>query len=270
MLRIVSGDKNKKTIKVLNVEIGMKKPVIIAGPCAIESREMIIETALYVKEKGADILRGGAYKPRTSPYSFQGLKEEGLKYLKEAGDTANLPVVSELLDIRDMDIVCRYVDIIQIGSRNMHNFSLLKEVGKIKKPVILKRGMAATVEEWLNAAEYIAAEGNEEIILCERGIRTFERHTRNTLDISAVPVIKSMTTLPVIVDPSHGTGRRELVSSMSLASIAAGADGIMVEVHRYPEIAMSDGSQSLTFHEFSGLAGKIQALSDFLNNNNIL
>lgn len=264
MLRIVSNKNKKKIVKIKDLEIGNGYPVIIGGPCAIENRDMIMETAFFIKKSGASILRGGAYKPRTSPYSFQGLREEGLMFLKEAGDEAGLPVVSELLDIRDMDIVCKHVDIIQIGSRNMHNFSLLKEIGRIKKPIILKRGMAATVEEWLNAAEYIASEGNDSIILCERGIRTFERYTRNTLDLSAVPVIKSISMLPIIVDPSHGTGKRELIEPMSLASIAAGADGIMIEVHRYPEIAMSDGSQSLTFQEFSTLTERVEKLSNFL------
>lgn len=266
MLRIVSDKTQKKVIRVKDVEVGGGKPVIIAGPCAIESREMVMQIASFVKQNGAAILRGGAYKPRTSPYSFQGLREEGLMYLKEAGNAADIPVVSELLDVRDMETLIRYVDIIQIGSRNMQNFSLLKEVGKLKMPVILKRGMSATIDEWLNAAEYIASEGNENIIMCERGIRTFERYTRNTLDISAVPIIKNISMLPIIVDPSHGTGRRELVESMSLSSIAAGADGIMVEVHQHPEIAMSDGSQSLTFDEFSKLSKKVADLSRFIEN----
>jgi len=264
ILRIVCDTSRKKFIKVKDVEFGRGDPVIIAGPCAIESKEQIEEIALFAKECGASVLRGGAYKPRTSPYSFQGLKEEGLRYLKNAGDTVNLPVISELLDVRDVDIICKYVDIIQIGSRNMQNFSLLKEVGRLNIPVMLKRGMSSTIEEWLNAAEYIAAEGNRNIILCERGIRTFERYTRNTLDISAVPIIKNTSNLPIVVDPSHGTGRRELILPMSLASIASGADGIMVEIHRFPEVALSDGSQSLNVEECKILCEKISLLSKSL------
>jgi len=264
MLRVVTDKDRKKIINVKGVEFGGGNNVIIGGPCAIESSEQIVEIARFVKEKGASVLRGGAYKPRTSPYSFQGLKEEGLKYLKLAGKEASIPVVSELLDIRDIYVVCQYVDIIQIGSRNMQNFSLLKEVGKLNIPVVLKRGMSATIEEWLNAAEYIASEGNESIILCERGIRTFERYTRNTLDVSAVPIIKSMSILPIIVDPSHGTGRRELILPMSMAAIASGADGIMVEVHEHPEFALSDGGQSINFSEFAMLAKKATALAHFI------
>lgn len=265
MLRIVSNNKHKKKIMTGDVVIGGGKSIIIAGPCAVESEEQITSIALSVKKNGATILRGGAYKPRTSPYSFQGLKETGLLYLKEAGLKAGMPVVSELLDVRDIDILLKYVDLIQVGSRNMQNFALLKEVGKSRKPVILKRGMSATIEEWLNAAEYIAAEGNEDIILCERGIRTFETHTRNTLDISAVPIIKGISMLPIIVDPSHGTGKRELITPMSLASIAGGADGIMVEVHQYPEIALSDGSQSINLDEFSTLSKKVKTLDDLMD-----
>lgn len=265
MTRIVSDFSRKKIIDIKGIRIGSGKPVIIAGPCAVESQEQIYQIAMFVKQKGAGILRGGAYKPRTSPYSFQGLEEKGLEYLKNAGVVYDIPVVSELLDVRDIDTLYKYVDVIQIGSRNMQNFSLLKQVGKTDKPVILKRGMAATYEEWLNAAEYIAAEGNENIILCERGIRTFETHTRNTLDLSAVPVIKNSSILPIIVDPSHGTGRRDLVMPMSLASIAAGADGIMVEVHQYPEIALSDGSQSITLEDFEVLAENVNAISELLS-----
>lgn len=264
MTRIVSNMSYKKIVKIGDVEVGGGAPVIIAGPCAVESEEQIIKIALFVKSKGASILRGGAFKPRTSPYSFQGLKDRGLEYLRKAGDAANIPVISELLDVRDIDILCKYVDIIQIGSRSMQNFALLREVGKVKKPVVLKRGMASTIEEWLDAAEYIASEGNENIILCERGIRTFETHTRNTLDISAVPVIKNSSMLPILVDPSHGTGKRELIEPMSLASICAGADGIMVEVHEYPEIALSDGSQSINLSDFELLAKKIYRLHDFV------
>lgn len=266
VLRIVCDKKRKKPVMVRDVEVGGGRPVIIAGPCAVESPDQIFEIAGAIKKSGASILRGGAYKPRTSPYAFQGLGEEGLKYLRQAGDEYNLPVVSELLDSRDVDTICRYVDLIQIGSRNMHNYPLLKEVGRAKKPVMLKRGMASTIEEWLNAAEYIASEGNEDIILCERGIRTFEPYTRNTLDISAVPIIKGISMLPVIVDPSHGTGRRELVIPMSQAAVAAGADGIMVEVHPYPEIALSDGSQSIDMDAFSDLSMRITKLGQFMDN----
>lgn len=269
LTRIVSDKAHKKTVKIGDLEIGGNKPVIIAGPCAVESEEQIINTALFVKGKGASILRGGAYKPRTSPYSFQGLREIGLQYLKKAAEAADMPVASELLDVRDIDIFSKYVDIIQIGSRSMQNFTLLKEVGGLKMPVILKRSMAATVEEWLNAAEYIAAEGNENIILCERGIRTFETNTRNTLDLSAVPIIKNTSILPIIVDPSHGTGRRDLILPMSLAAIASGADGIMVEVHEYPEIALSDGSQSINLNDFEVLAGKVLKLGAFIKSSDI-
>jgi 3-deoxy-7-phosphoheptulonate synthase len=268
-LRIVSDGTEKKIVKVGNVEIGGEQPVIIGGPCAVESEEQIREIAFFIKEHGASILRGGAYKPRTSPYSFQGLGVDGLRYLKSAGREADIPVISEMLDLRDIDVIYEYVDIIQIGSRNMQNFSLLKEVGKLDKPVMLKRGMAATIDEWLNAAEYIASEGNDSIILCERGIRTYERYTRNTLDIAAVPIIKNISRLPIIVDPSHGTGRRELISPMALSSVAAGADGIMVEVHHYPEIALSDGSQSINLDEFSSLSQKVSTLYKCMKDNSI-
>lgn len=264
MLRIVSDNTRKKIVKVKNVKIGAGTPVIIAGPCAVENFDMLKEIAGFIKDKGASILRGGAFKPRTSPYAFQGLGVKGLEFLKQVGDMFDLPVVSELLDVRDLDTVLKYVDIIQIGSRNMQNYPLLKEVGRTKKPVLLKRGMSSTIEEWLNAAEYIASEGNEEIVLCERGIRTFETCTRNTLDLSAVPIVKNMSMLPVIVDPSHGTGRRELILPMSLSAISAGADGIMVEVHPYPEIALSDGSQSITLDDFAELSDKVKRLGQFM------
>lgn len=264
MLRIISDKSKKKIIRIKGVEVGGQTPVLIAGPCAVESYEQIVEIAGFVKKNGASILRGGAFKPRTSPYTFQGLQEKGLEFLRQAGDMYDIPVISELMDVRDIDIFLRMVDIIQIGSRNMQNYSLLKELGKVKKPVLLKRGISSTIEEWLNAAEYIASGGNEEIILCERGIRTFETSTRNTLDLSAVPVVKNASMLPVVVDPSHGTGRRELVLPMSQAAIAAGADGIMVEVHQHPEIALSDGSQSITLDDFSVLSHKIKTLSKFV------
>ena len=237
-------------INVNGTDIGANEIVIIAGPCAVENKEQILETAKAVSSAGANILRGGAYKPRTSPYSFQGLGEDGLRYLSQAREETGLPVVTEVMDTRQMEVVCEYADIIQIGSRSMHNFPLLKEAGKCRKPVLLKRGLMATIDEYLHAAEYILSEGNQEVILCERGIRTFESYTRNTLDLSAVPVLKRETHLPVIVDPSHGTGHSWLVPAMAKAAIAVGADGIMVEVHNKPLEALSDGQQSLYPKEF--------------------
>ena len=254
-LRYIAKENNKSiSIKIKDITIGGGDFTIIAGPCSVESSEMVLSTAHYVKSKGAAMLRGGAFKPRTSPYSFQGLKEEGLVMLREASQKANIPVVSEVMDPRDVEAVYKYVDMFQIGSRNMQNFSLLKEVGKTDKPILLKRGMAATIEDFLMAAEYIAAEGNDRIVLCERGIRTFENITRNTLDIAAVPILKKLCKLPVIIDPSHSTGIRELVLPMSLAALAVGADGIMVEVHPDPACALSDSDQSLNFEEFEALA----------------
>lgn len=248
---------SKVILKNMDITIKLKNGItipddrlIIAGPCAIESYEQLLMIAKFVKSKGANVLRGGAYKPRTSPYSFQGMKEEGLKILKLVKKEVDIPIVTELMDARDIDKIYDVADIIQIGSRNMHNFSLLTEVGKQDKPVLLKRGMSATIKEWINAAEYIAVGGNTNIIMCERGIRTYDDYTRNTLDLAAVPIMKKETGLPVIVDPSHGTGIKELVKPMSLASFAAGADGIMIEVHPEPEKALSDGPQSLTFDEF--------------------
>ncbi len=232
--------------------------IVMAGPCAIESYEQLLQTAKFIKEKGANMLRGGAYKPRTSPKSFQGLKEEGLKILSEVKKETNLPVITELMDPRDLDKVYEVADIIQIGSRNMQNFTLLSEVGKQDKPVMLKRGISSTITEWIGAAEYIAIGGNNNIIMCERGIRTYNDYTRNTLDIAAVPIIKKETNLPVIVDPSHATGVRYLIKPMSIASLAAGADGIMVEVHPNPREALSDGPQSLHFDEFEDLMKNIK------------
>jgi len=231
--------------------------LIIAGPCTIESYDQLIETAKSVKGSGANILRGGAFKPRTSPFSFQGLKDEGLEMLKNAGREAGILTVTELMDVRDLDIVCESSDIIQIGSRNMQNFTLLKEAGKAQKPVVLKRGICSTIKEWISAAEYIALEGNREIIFCERGIRTFSDFTRNTLDISSVPIVQGLTGMPVIVDPSHATGRRDLIEPMSLAALACGADGIMVEVHPNPEEALCDGEQSIDLNEFDELIKRI-------------
>jgi 3-deoxy-7-phosphoheptulonate synthase len=263
-IRYIAGKSISVNIK--DVTIGNGEFSIIAGPCSVESRHMMIETANFVKSKGAVMLRGGAFKPRTSPYAFQGLKEQGLELLKEAAMEANMPVVSEVMDPRDVETIYEYVDMFQIGSRNMQNFSLLKEVGKTDKPVLLKRGMAATIEDFVMAAEYIAAEGNDRIVLCERGIRTFENITRNTLDLAAVPILKKLCKLPVIVDPSHGTGLRELVLPMSLAALAAGADGIMVEVHPEPACALSDGAQSLDFKDFEQLAQKIQRTKAAISN----
>ncbi|MCK5134957.1 MAG: 3-deoxy-7-phosphoheptulonate synthase [Bacteroidales bacterium] len=248
-------------INVNGIEIGGKEIVIIAGPCAVENREQLLETAKKVHSGGANILRGGVYKPRTSPYSFQGLGEEGLKYLSEARKVTGLPVVTEVMDTRKMELVCEYTDIIQIGSRSMHNFPLLKEAGKCRKPVLFKRGLMATIDEYLLAAEYILSEGNQEVILCERGIRTFENYTRNTLDLSVVPILKRQTHLPVIVDPSHGTGHSWLVPAMAKAAIAAGADGIMVEVHNKPLDALSDGQQSLYPEEFTQLVKDIEKIA---------
>lgn len=242
-----------------NLEIPKEK-IIMAGPCAIESYDQLLETAKFIKENGANMLRGGAYKPRTSPKSFQGLKEEGLEILKAVKKETNLPVITELMDARDLDKLYEVADVIQIGSRNMQNFTLLSEVGKQDKPVMLKRGISSTITEWIGAAEYIAIGGNNNIIMCERGIRTYNDYTRNTLDIAAVPIIKKETNLPVIVDPSHATGVRYLVKPMSIASLAAGADGIMVEVHPNPSEALSDGPQSLHFEEFKDLMESIKKL----------
>lgn len=231
--------------------------LVMAGPCAIESYEQLLETAKFVKSQGANILRGGAYKPRTSPNSFQGLKEEGLEILKAVKKETGLPVITELMDARELDKLYEVADIIQIGSRNMQNFTLLTEVGKQDKPVMLKRGISASISEWIGAAEYIAVGGNQNIIMCERGIRTYNDYTRNTLDLAAVPIIQKETGLPVIVDPSHATGVRYLVKPMSIAALAAGADGIMVEVHPDPVNALSDGMQSLHFNEFEDLMKSI-------------
>ncbi len=251
---------NKTTIKIKDVEIGGDEFVIMAGPCAVESREQLFETALAVKKCGAQILRGGAYKPRTSPYSFQGLEEIGLQYMAEVREETGLLIVSEVTSVEAVEHAVKYVDILQIGARNMQNFSLLKEVGKTKLPVLLKRGLCATIDEWLNAAEYILSEGNPNVIFCERGIRTYETSTRNTLDISAVPVIQSKSHLPIIVDPSHATGVREYVSPLGKASAAAGADGLMIEVHPNPAKALSDGAQSLNPTEFETFCNELRPI----------
>lgn len=240
-------------VEVGGVTIGGKEVVAIAGPCSVESEEQLIETAIGVKKAGAKILRGGAFKPRTSPYGFRGLGESGLKLLSKAREETGLPVITEVLDKEDVELVASYVDILQIGARNVQNFKLLQEIGKVGKAVVLKRGFATTYEEWLLAAEYILNEGNNKLVLCERGIRTFEKYTRNTMDIGAIPAIKALSHLPIIADPSHGTGHWEMVSPMALASVAAGADGLLIEVHRDPAAALSDGFQSLNLDNFANL-----------------
>ncbi len=240
------------------VEIGGEKLIVMAGPCSVESEKQIIESALAVKAAGAHILRGGAFKPRTSPYSFQGMEEEGLKLLAKARDLTGLPVVTEVINPETADLVAEYADILQIGARNSQNFALLKKVGQIGKPVLLKRGMSMTIQEFLMSAEYILSEGNQSVILCERGIRTFETATRNTLDLSAVPVLKGKTHLPVIIDPSHGTGNHHYVAPMCYAAVAAGADGLIIEVHPDPEHASSDGAQSLKPAKFEALMAKLK------------
>ena len=244
-------------IPVGNTFIGPGTLTVMAGPCAVESREQLMETAFAVKKTGATFLRGGAYKPRTSPYSFQGLEEEGLKYMKEAREATGLNVICEVTSARAIEAAVRYVDMLQIGARNMQNFELLKEAGKSGLPVLLKRGLSATIDEWLNAAEYIISEGNPNIVLCERGIRTYETSTRNTLDISAVPVIREKSHLPVIVDPSHATGVASYVAPLAKAAVACGADGLMIEVHNDPAHALSDGPQSLTFDRFDTLMNEL-------------
>jgi 3-deoxy-7-phosphoheptulonate synthase len=239
-------------------------PVIIAGPCSVESEAQMLAAARIVKQHGAHMLRGGAFKPRTGPHSFQGLGVEGLKYLRQAGDTEGLPVITEVMRIEQLETICRYADVLQIGARNMQNFDLLKEVGKTGHPVLLKRGMSATIEEFLSSAEYILAEGNARVILCERGIRTFERATRNTLDLSVVPLIREISHLPIVVDPSHATGRRSLVGPMAKAAIVVGAHGIMIEVHPDPDRALCDGAQSLNGEDFSKLVVELNRLQNLL------
>ncbi len=254
-------------IDVDGVQIGGNKLVVMAGPCAVESREQLLESAAIVKQAGATFLRGGAYKPRTSPYSFQGLEEQGLKFLAEAREVTGLKIVTEVVDPQSVAVVAEYADVLQIGARNMQNFQLLKTVGRAGKPVLLKRGIAATIEEWLNAAEYVMNEGNYKVMLCERGIRTFETATRNTLDLSAVAVLKNACHLPIIVDPSHGTGHWKLVRPMARAAVAAGADGLMIEVHPKPDEAMSDGMQSLTPENFTALMTEIDGIAKVMGRN---
>ena len=251
-------------IKIGDIKIGDGSFVIIGGPCAVENREQFLSAARFVKEAGANILRGNVYKPRTSPYSFQGTSEMGLKYIYEAKMETGLPTVCEILDANLIEKTEKYVDMFQIGARNMQNFPLLRAVGQSNKPVILKRGLCSTIDEWLNAAEYIKSEGNNNVILCERGIRTYETSTRNTLDLSAVPVIKSKTDMPIIVDPSHAVGVREYVAPLAKAAVAAGADGVMIETHPNPESALSDGHQSLNPDEFKTLCSDIKKLANFL------
>ena len=246
------------TIQVGNTYIGADNMTIMAGPCAVESKEQLLLIAHAVKEAGANILRGGAYKPRTSPYSFQGLEEEGLRFMQEASKETGLATICEVVSLEAIEAAVKYVDMIQIGARNMQNFILLKEAGRSGMPVLLKRGLCATIDEWLNAAEYIIAEGNPNVVLCERGIRTYETATRNTLDISAVPVLKEKTHLPIIVDPSHSTGSYKYVPSMAKASVACGADGLMIEVHNNPACALSDGPQSLNFEKFAKLTNELR------------
>ena len=249
-------------IKVDGVKIGGNDIIVMAGPCTVESKEQIIETAKAVKKAGAKILRGGAFKPRTSPYSFQGLGEEGLKLLKLAKEATGMPIITEVMDTRTVDLVCKYADILQIGARNMQNYELLKEVGKSKCPVMLKRGLSATISEWLMSAEYIMSEGNHNVILCERGIRTFETHTRNTLDLNAVAAVKELTHLPVVVDPSHGTGEYTLVGPMSKAAVAAGADGLIIEVHPNPEKSVSDADQTISIKRFAKLMDELKLVAN--------
>ena len=248
-------------VEVNGIKVGGKQIVVMAGPCAVESYELLLSVAKSVKKAGASLLRGGAFKPRTSPYSFQGLGEEGLKFLVEAKKRTGLPVVTELMDVRDLEMVERHADLIQIGARNMQNFDLLKELGRSKKPIMLKRGMASTVKDWLLSAEYILQNGNFNVILCERGIRTFETETRFTLDLSAIPVIKSLSHLPVVVDPSHAAGRWGLVPALAKAAIASGADGLLIEVHAKPEEALCDGPQAMLPEKFAKLMTELRSLT---------
>ena len=262
---VVRGDRPNTVVEVNGVKIGGEKLIVIAGPCAVESRTQILETARAVRKAGAHMLRGGAFKPRTSPYDFQGLEVEGLRLLADARDKVGLPVVTEVMSPQDVSLVSNYADVLQIGTRSMHNYPLLKAVGRVKKPVLLKRGFGATTNEWLNAAEYVINGGNGNVILCERGIRTFCEMTRFTLDIAVVPLLKGLTHLPVIVDPSHATGRRELVPATAKDALAAGADGIIVEVHPNPDEALSDGPQSLRLEEFSRLMNELNDIANAVN-----
>ncbi len=270
-LKLAARDKTQRTvIDVDGIKIGQDL-VVIAGPCSVETETQTIETAKAVKAAGANMMRGGAFKPRTSPYSFQGLGLSGLRILEKAKKETGLPIVTEVIDPRDVSWVAEFADVLQIGTRNMQNFALLKEVGRAGKPALLKRGMYSTLEEWLNCAEYILSEGNAGVILCERGIRTFERYTRNTLDLSAVPAIHELTHLPIVVDPTHSTGRISLIPTMSIAAVAAGADGLIIEVHNNPKEALCDADQALTPPMFADLMNQIRPLHQFmttLSNNN--
>lgn len=264
--KLVSREtKRENTVVVVNgVPVGGEEIVLCGGPCAVESRGQILESARAVKAAGGDLLRGGAYKPRTSPYAFQGLAEEGLRYLADAREETGLGIVTEAIDVETFDLVEHYADCVQIGARNMQNFSLLRRAGRSRKPMLLKRGMSSTLEEFLMAAEYILSEGNYNVIMCERGVRTFADHTRNTLDLSVVPAVQSLSHLPIIVDPSHGTGKRDKVAPMAMAAIAAGASGLIVEMHPVPERALSDGYQSLDPLQFAEMADDCRALAELL------
>ena len=264
-IKLASRETVQHTIvNVSGVEVG-RDFVVIAGPCSVESEKQTLETAYAVKAAGADMLRGGAFKPRTSPYAFQGLGLQGLKILAKARRETGLPIVTEVIDPRDVSWVAEFADVLQIGTRNMQNFSLLKEVGRAGRPALLKRGMYSTLEEWLNCAEYILSEGNPNVILCERGIRTFEKYTRNTLDLSAVPAIKELSHLPIVIDPTHSTGRTSLIGPMSMAAVAAGADGLLIEVHHQPESALCDADQALTPDVFTSIMRRLKPLKSFLD-----
>ena len=248
-------------VAIDDVRVGGDEVIVMAGPCSVETEEQIFTSAAAVRRAGAKILRGGAFKPRSSPYSFQGLGEDGLKLLRAAANKESLKVVSEVMDVSQIDVVGKYSDIYQVGARNMQNYTLLRELGKMRKPVLLKRGIAATIEEWLLSAEYLLAGGNADVILCERGIRTFESYTRNTLDISAIPVVKKLSHLPIVADPSHGTGRRDKVAPMARAAVAAGADGLVIEVHHNPDRALSDGAQSMYPAQFDRLMAELRIIA---------
>jgi 3-deoxy-7-phosphoheptulonate synthase len=251
-------------VDLAGIPVGGPEVIVMAGPCSVETREQVGSVARSVQTSGAKVLRGGAFKPRTSPYSFQGHGEEALRWMRETADELGLAVVSEVMDVRVIEMMLRYVDCLQVGARNMQNFDLLKELGRVRRPVLLKRGLSATIEEWLLSAEYVLAGGNGQVILCERGIRTFENATRNTLDISAIPVVKKRSHLPILVDPSHGTGRRDKVIPMARAAVAAGADGLLIEVHNDPERALSDGAQSLYPDQFDRLMGELRVIAPVL------
>jgi 3-deoxy-7-phosphoheptulonate synthase len=249
------------TITLQDLRIGGDEVIVMAGPCSAETEEQVEASAAAVKRAGAKILRGGAFKPRSSPYSFQGLGEAGLRLLRDASDRHDLKLVSEVMDVSQIDLVSRYADILQVGARNMQNFTLLRELGHVRKPVLLKRGISATIEEWLLSAEYVLSGGNMDVVLCERGIRTFESYTRNTLDISAIPVVKKLSHLPIFVDPSHGTGRRDKVAPMARAAVAAGADGLLIEVHHDPDHALSDGAQSMFPAQFDRVMAELRIIA---------